>query len=260
MAETSSLPRYSGSLDRDTYDDSKHSLYEPDVGVSRYVPNTGGRDVSINSGGIPISYHIYKAGSMLSKDQVVKADDKSTVLYNLQAPHALSWSLQLFPADATPEQAPLCVLEKGSFGFSSTDIKVTLSNGWSSVLHSTGIYSRSRDFAGMPLREKGEESDNFKGSRVGGEEGGRFRWGSVDTATGPKGEGGSGGGEIQCMDLGTRDIVAIWRRTPWAAKKSGELKVNRKYEQQTTLILATAFAVEEWRKEQATSFKAVHTM
>ena len=85
------------------------------------------------------------------------------------------------------------------------------------------------------------------------------------------------------MDLGTRDIVATWRRTGWAAKKSGELKVNRvcpalprshkmmhdadvlrpnsiktplcafhhcpylhpqKYENQTILLLTTALAVE----------------
>lgn len=70
----------------------------------------------------------------------------------------------------------------------------------------------------------------------------------------------------QCMDLGSRDVVAIWRRTGWAAKKSGELKINKvsfspsftfviqrgvlifrsrqKYASQVTLILATALAVE----------------
>lgn len=39
---------------------------------------------AITSGGTPLSLHIYKAGSgpmgLLSNDQVVKADDKETVL------------------------------------------------------------------------------------------------------------------------------------------------------------------------------------
>lgn len=41
------LPQYSraSSVQLDEYDDSKHSLWEADVGVSRFVPSNGGRDV-----------------------------------------------------------------------------------------------------------------------------------------------------------------------------------------------------------------------
>ena len=78
-------------------------------------------------------------------------------------------------------------------------LKVPSSKGWSSVLHSTGIYSSSRDFAGMPIHSH-VAGEGFDGAKVGGDDGGRFRWGSAPSGSGSgeKGEvASSAGTEIQ---------------------------------------------------------------
>lgn len=199
--------------------------------------NDAARDLTINSGGEPFVLNVYKA-SLTSNDELVKAGDKETVLYHLNRSKSLfsAYSLTLFSAEAMAKSSdpiPLATITKGSYGFSSNDVKIVMPSGWSCAMYSTGIMKKSREFVGM--------------SSVG-----RFDW-ATEEGSG-KGLGGKGE-RLICTESSTGREIAVWRRTNFAVKKSGTLTINKSYEKEIELILATALGVEEWRRTQAASYR-----
>lgn len=130
------------------------------------------------------------------------------------------FAMSIFPADSS---TPVAEITKGAYGFSSTDLKVFLPpTGWASVLYATGVMTKTREFVGMP---------NV----------GRFHW-ATEMGTG---EGLGGRAErLHCVDTRTGQLIAIWRRTGYALKKTGNLSVRQSHKGDVVLILATALVVE----------------
>ncbi|ORY85933.1 hypothetical protein BCR35DRAFT_302527 [Leucosporidium creatinivorum] len=72
-------------------------------------------DLSINAGGDPLCFHVYKSGGFLSLDDVVTGEDKTTPLYYLRFPRTLSprWNLTLHRGDSNGPL--LCTITKGAW-------------------------------------------------------------------------------------------------------------------------------------------------
>ncbi|KAM0745714.1 hypothetical protein T439DRAFT_330449 [Meredithblackwellia eburnea MCA 4105] len=172
---------------------------------------------SLEDGGAPTSFHVYKAPGMFNKDDIITHDDKQVVQYHLSFPRTWGgWDLSLHRGS---KDGPLVArIDKGSW---SSEMRISMRDGWTTTLYKSSIFKWNFKFGGM---------------------GGRtvYKW---------KSDGMFNSG-YTCFNTTNNDIIATWRSTTFALSKDGQLLVSKHYLGETELILTTALALEEWAREQ----------
>ncbi|GAA5862066.1 hypothetical protein JCM8547_001575 [Rhodosporidiobolus lusitaniae] len=177
----------------------------------------------------PIEFHVYRSGSMFSKDDVVTGADKSTMLYHLDFPRKIfsgSWDLTL--ARGGPGGPPVAKIEKGHFG-DSFDITMAI-DGRQIRCQRTGFFSPKYQFGGAHNAQGPTEYYSWvpDGHFVH-----KYQYTLYRTA-----ELESGKNKSECH------VIARWRTPFMSVSKDGTLLIQPSHAHEQELILATALGVE----------------
>ncbi|ORY85936.1 hypothetical protein BCR35DRAFT_302530 [Leucosporidium creatinivorum] len=177
-------------------------------------------DLSLSGNGPPISFHIYKAGGVFSRDDLVTGDDKKTILFYLDHPLSFfgSWSMTLHRGGKGGP--PVSFIDKEAL---SSDMLLRMPNGWHTPLVQPGFFSSSHEFTGFD----GKTSYKWKRAAM-----------SSDWTL------------IKKLPNDARQIVAEYRNSVFSISKDGQLLINAGFTNEVELILTSALAVEEWREQQ----------
>lgn len=162
------------------------------------------------------SFHVYRIGGLLGDDKVIKADDRTTVLYYLRCSRTSSqWQFMLYAGSQTG--ILVCNVISPYLGHS------TLSN----VLGPFAI--------NMVIEHRQVQLQQSSGGR-------RCFRGPDDKLYQWRSSSGLLRGEMQCSDT-QGVVVATYRVTMIALTKDGELRINPPGQFMVDLLVATALAV-----------------
>lgn len=162
------------------------------------------------------SFHVYRVGGLLGDDKVIKADDRTTLLYYLKGTRtSTQWQFTLYAGS----QAGIAVchvsspcLAQCAVGYAFGPIVIT-------------IFSTPRQVQ-FQLPTSGDRS--FKGP-----DGQTYHW---------KSNAGLLRNEMQCSDT-KGVVVATYRITMMAVSKDGELRINPPGQFMVDFLVATVLAM-----------------
>ncbi|KAM0745716.1 hypothetical protein T439DRAFT_330451 [Meredithblackwellia eburnea MCA 4105] len=178
-----------------------------------------GEGRSLESGGPPLSFHVYSSKKWKDRDDIVLGADKVTCEYYLTFPIKWSgkWDLKL--SKGGKDGPEIATLKKGALGCLSK-VSISMADGHHTDLTKKSVLGRTFYFT------------SAKGTK--------YKWK-------PKSMWSC---DYVCYFSGTDDVVATWRSTLNAVNKDGQLLISQHYAKEEALIMATVLAVEEHAREE----------